>query len=131
MMNSITDIEALINQAVGADAERPLSTRFKVQTTKDALAPREPRKWIVEQLFHAGSVNVAYGKSGHKKSVALVDLAVCITQGKEWLGRKTERKPVIWIDEDNGDYTTKERIDFALNGHLVSDHEELYFMFIR
>ena len=127
MTETIEEIEALINQAIEPVSEPILSTRFKIQTTKDALAPRESRKWVVDNLFHEGSVNVVFGKSGHKKSVALVDLAVCIIQGKEWLGKKTERKPVIWIDEDNGDHITKERIDFALNGHLAYDHEELYF----
>lgn len=82
----------------------------------------EPRAAVVPGLFYRSTVSIPFGAPGSLKSFVLADLAVCVAAGIPWLypdpsapeaaalcEYPTTQGPVVWVDFDNGDYTTRER----------------------
>lgn len=76
-----------------------------------ALKPRElapiwgltiEQKWLVESLIPAESVIMLSGESGSGKSTFSLALAECVASGKDFLGYKTEQRPVLIVDRENG-----------------------------
>jgi hypothetical protein len=57
--------------------------------------------WIVEDMMPAGSVVLWAGESGSYKTWLSLWLAKAAHQGKDFLGRKTVRLPVLYLDREN------------------------------
>jgi hypothetical protein len=90
-----------------------------IYTLKDALMERKPIQYIVEGLFPRPSLSIVYGAPATFKSFMLADMAMCVADGKMWLEPlpdeignpfATEQTGVFWIDFDNGDWRTHERM---------------------
>lgn len=92
-------------------------------TTKDILAPRLPVSYLVDPIFPIPSLSVVYGSSGTHKTNLIIDMAVCIAIGKQWLvgedfpGFTVCRGGVLWVDVDSGLDVLKERFDAMLHSH--------------
>ncbi len=72
----------------GQTAKTP-KARYEILTASQALQPQPPVEWVIDGLVSAGSVNVFFGEGGSKKTWALLDMAVCVASGKDWLDFKT------------------------------------------
>lgn len=96
----------------------------------DDIDKPEPRPAIVPGLFYRGTLSSTFGAPGSIKSFVVADLAVCVAAGIPWLvptpgNKATEglceypilQGPVVWIDFDNGNYTTRERFYALKMGH--------------
>jgi hypothetical protein len=57
-------------------------------------------QWLVEQLLPAGGVSILAGKPKSGKSTLARALAVCVAQGRPWLGRRTVQGPVFYLALD-------------------------------
>jgi hypothetical protein len=58
-----------------------------------------PRRYLLKELVLAAYVTLLYGDGGVAKSLLALALAVAISGGSEqWLGRKVENCPVLYID---------------------------------
>lgn len=86
----------------------------------DAMKPRPPMSWIVHEFGADAHVVGVFGKPGSGKSYAMMDMAVCIATGQPWLGRVTQRRPVLWIDEDGGEDVTLRRLGEIGIGHSAA-----------
>lgn len=99
-------------------------TEWKVRTLKDAYKPREALKYLVEPIITLPSLNIFYGAPGNMKTLLLMDMAICIASGQDWLPfapwvDKLERfipfkviqAPVVWIDLDIGKRRSDERFE--------------------
>lgn len=103
----------------------PQADPWQVFTLADAYQERPPVEYIAGRLFALPSLNILYGAPGTLKSFLLADLAVCVAGGLEWLppapwlngsrgqaggrGIPTLRRPVMWLDFDNGRRRTHDR----------------------
>jgi hypothetical protein len=96
-------------------------TNIPILTASDALQPQPPVDWIVDGLISAGSVNIFYGEGGSKKTWALLDMAVCVANGDEWIGFKTCKSNVLIIDEESGRRRIMRRLGDTLRGHNADD----------
>ena len=95
--------------------------KWEVRTLADAYAPRDPLQYAVENLFALPSLSITYGAPGTLKSMLLTDLSICVAGGLPWLSplpdseqnttRKTDQAPVLWLDFDNGQRRTDERVE--------------------
>ena len=94
---------------------------FTAKPFSSAFLPRSPREAIVENLLYAGNVAVFFGDAGSKKSISINDLGVCVALGAPWLKFQTKQGRVLWIDEDNGEDETLERLERSGRGHNVTD----------
>lgn len=92
--------------------------RYELRWSRDAMKPKEPIKWIVENLFSEGSLNVLMGDPGSKKTWLSMDLCVAVAAGVRWLGRETTQGPALIIDEESG----LRRLERRLEGILRARH---------
>lgn len=71
-------------------------------TRADALAAPEAEDEIVEGVLARSAFAVAYGPSGCGKTFLAVHLAACIASEREFLGRRTRRRAVIYFAPEAG-----------------------------
>lgn len=101
------------------------SPRFTLRRASEALQEQPPIEWLVDGLLTAGSVNIVSGAAGSKKTYAMLDLAVCIAAGKEWLGeKKTKQGAVLIVDEESGTKRLMRRLAQVQRGHLI-EHDKI------
>lgn len=106
--------------APGVQSSTPPATqpgRFRILTAADALLPQKPVSWLVDKLFTAGSLNILFGLPGAKKTWALLDMAVCVASGAQWLGMSTQTAPVLVVDEESGERRLLRRLGEVIRGH--------------
>lgn len=103
---------------------------WRIRHLSDAFTPRPPREYIVEGLFPLSSLSIVFGAEGSMKSLLMMDMAICISEGLPWLQYedgseckfKTKKSNVLYIDCDNGSLTDDERINaFALSHGMGAD----------
>ncbi len=59
-------------------------------------------RWLVKHVVPADSVGMLFGASGTFKSFLAIDMALHVARGMRWLGRKTEKGPVLYIAAEGG-----------------------------
>ena len=108
---------------------------WKIKSLADAFAPRPPREWAVDSLFAFSTLNIVFGVEGCMKSLLMMDMALCVSEGLPWLmygdnsGYKFETKQcnVLYVDCDNGSLTDDERINaFAVSHGLTADEKSSF-----
>jgi hypothetical protein len=102
--------------------------RFHLYSAADALQPQEPINWIIEGIFSAGSLSLVVGEPGCKKTWAMIDAAVAVSQGDMWLGHPTLARSVLIIDEESGKRRISDRIGKTLRGHGANENTLLYYV---
>jgi len=99
----------------------PSPNNIQILTATDALQTQPPVDWIVDGLISAGSVNIFYGEGGSKKTYALLDMMVCVSNGDEWIGFKTTKCNTLIIDEESGKRRILRRLGDTLRGHNADE----------
>jgi hypothetical protein len=88
-------------------------------TLADAYKPRPPLKYVVSGLLPEATLSILYGPPGSLKSLLMADLLACVAGGLPWLPpvpgktatpRPTLQVPVLWLDFDNGQRRTEDRL---------------------
>jgi predicted ATP-dependent serine protease len=87
---------------------------------REAFDPLPPISWVVDSLFSRGSVSLVVGAPGTKKTYSLIDCAVNVAIGDEWLGRATSQGTVLIIDEESGNHRLRRRLKEIMRGHKTS-----------
>jgi len=62
----------------------------------------EPPAWLVKGLVPAGALGVMYGPPACFKSFAALDLALCMSAGRSWLGRRTDPGAALYLAGEGG-----------------------------
>jgi hypothetical protein len=84
--------------------------RFVIHRAAEAMQPQPPLEPIVDGIALPGSVIVAYGPPGSKKTYTCLDLAVCVAMGADWLGHATRQGTVLFCDEESGERRFNRRL---------------------
>lgn len=79
----------------------------------------EANSWLVENILPVGQAGLVVAPSKSFKSSMTLNMAIAVSQGKEFAGLKTKKGNVLIIDQEDTDYVLHQR----LNGY--SDEEEL------
>lgn len=83
----------------------------RVWTTDELVRHLFPSTFIIDPIFPRGGVALMYGKRGIGKSLYVMTLAVCMTEGGVLFGRyRTRKGPVVWVSADMGAPLVQERI---------------------
>lgn len=85
-------------------------------------------RWMVEDLFHIGSLVMVWGPSGAGKTAWLIDLMLAIAYGKEWSGRTVTNVGVLYCALE-GAQGFRNRVLAAVHHHQVKPDYRLRFMF--
>lgn len=72
---------------------------LKLTALKEAAAALT---WLVKRVVPADSVGMLFGGSGTFKSFIALDLALHVAHGLPWMGRKTNKGPVLYIAAEGG-----------------------------
>lgn len=112
---------------------RATSRWSPLKTLADAYRERPPTPYLVERLLPLPSLSLFYGPPGTMKSLALMDLAICVASGQPWLGPgggeafATQAAPLLWLDLDQGDATMSERLAAIGRGHGIPEQASFYW----
>lgn len=107
------------------------------RTLAQAYEPKPPRAYVVNQLLPLPSLSVPFGSPGALKTMLILDLAVCVASGQDWLlpspnsgaqSFKTAQAAVLWIDCDNGQDRLERRLAALGCGHKAQKNTPLYFV---
>lgn len=130
----IEKVESACKHPKGKDKfgiyDDPIETesRFRLKTAKDVYQPREERKFIIEQIIQSGTLSIWVGAFGSKKSLSAIIASVCVALGKDWIGQKTIQSPILFIDEESGDWLLEERFEHAINGENGNENIPIYYL---
>lgn len=96
------ELQALRGVAEAADAvvtQIPSTWKYEVHTT-----------YLIEDLLPEGCITMWSGESGDGKSTLALAAAASVVEGQAFLGRKCMRRPVLYMDRENGLPTIKGRL---------------------
>ena len=101
-------------------------TVFSVATL--AGMPIQKRAWIVPDLIPCNTVTMLSGDGGVGKSLIAAQLAVAVATGREWVGLKPRRGPVVFISaEDDLGEIHRRLVDIAApQGVNLADIGDMY-----
>jgi hypothetical protein len=102
--------------------------RYQIRSAEFALQPQAPIDWLIGGLISAGSVCLAVGPPGSKKTYALLDAGVCVAAGQPWLEMETSPRPVLVVDEESGEKRLSRRIGQVLRGHFADETTKIEFV---
>jgi AAA domain len=57
--------------------------------------------WVIDFFLAKGSIQLVYGSFGTRKTTAMLLAAWAVSQGKDFLGMKTKRRCVLYLDYEN------------------------------
>jgi len=67
-------------------------------------------KWLVEILFAEGTLSLIYGPRGAFKSTFVLAAGGAVASGEEFLGMKTRKRKVLYLDYENPPDVIKNRV---------------------
>jgi hypothetical protein len=109
-------INASSGSIVNVNGEYKSNEPWKLWGFQELMKPIPPRPHLIQDLIVDNSLVLFYGEPGTGKTYVALHMAMCIANGLPWLGKKTMKKKVLFIDEDNGQYRVKSRIQEIANG---------------
>lgn len=84
----------------------------------DALLPRPPIEWVVEDLFSPGSVSLLVGDPGSYKTWLGLSMCACVALGKPWIGFEAKKTVSLFVDQESGDDILSRRLGAIIRGEL-------------
>ncbi len=129
-------LQALLRVRAGAGGPQPnlleQSRWSPLGTLAEAYMDRPPTPYLVERMLPLPSLNIFYGPPGTMKSMALMDLAMCVAIGRPWLALGggvsfgCQKATVLWLDLDQGEGILLERLA-AIGRAQGADPEKAQF----
>lgn len=98
---------------------------FSLIEAKDLLTAQEPETaWVWDRILPSGGLSLLVAKPKVGKTTLALNLAVAVSRGADFLGRKTQEAPVIYLalEEKKGEVQKKLR-------SLGVTTEKIYFHF--
>jgi len=116
--------------------EPPAGPRWAFRTLHEARIPRPPTEYIIDKYLATHTLNILYGAPGSLKSMIALSMGLCVAGGLPWLpglfggnqGATVIKSPVIWIDMDNGQRRTDERVDAMSKSMRLPEDAPFYYV---
>lgn len=107
------------------DKAKEIRSRFDLWTV-DQLAQKVPPADLIKEVVTANGLCVIYGQSGHGKTFVMLDMALSIATGMEWMNEfEVKQGPVIYVAAE-GMFGVVKRVEAWKKQHDVSDVEHFY-----
>jgi RecA-family ATPase len=94
------------------DSVPPQRRRLEPLALVDLLALDLPdARWAIDGLAPFGGIPLLTGEPGTFKTWLLLELALCVAEGRPFLGQFTTTAcPVLYVDEENGEGLLQDRL---------------------
>lgn len=87
-----------------------------IKTFGDIFKIKRDKSFIVDEVFYPKTICMIYSPPAMFKSLLAFSLGISIATGKEWLGFKTKKLPVLYCDNENNLNMIRERTEGFYNG---------------
>lgn len=84
------------NEPIGNDEDSPYAGMFLSLSEYLDQSASTDVEWLVEGFLPVGYLVVVGGLSKSGKSCLMTDLALCLAEGRDFLGMPVEQGPVLW-----------------------------------
>ena len=130
------DDGALPFDDVTFDAPPPMVRPWLFRSLTEARVPRPPTEYVIDKYLETHSLNILYGAPGSFKSMIALDMALAVAGGQAWLpgvfgqgvGAAVKQAGVIWIDMDNGQRRTDQRVDAMSKTRNLPNDTPFYYI---
>lgn len=114
----------------------PMVRPWLFRSLTEARIPRPPTEYVIDKYLETHSLNILYGAPGSFKSMIALDMALAVAGGQPWLpgvfgqgvGAAVKQAGVIWIDMDNGQRRTDQRVDAMSKTRHLPDDTPFYYI---
>lgn len=105
------------------------SGELEVLTYSDLKKFRANKNFIIENFLYPGSVTMLYAPPAQFKSLISTGMGFAISNGIEFMGMKTKKSPVLYLDGENSQSIMKERAEQIHKGFRLKRNKfPLYFL---
>jgi RecA/RadA recombinase len=114
-----TYVERLKKAKANAEAEaamRPQPIPKLLPWYAEGERRDQSRSWLVEDMIPQSSVGLIVGASGAGKTFLALELAVAVSEGRDFFGKSTQKGSVLFIAAE-GEYTIPSRLHAARRGN--------------
>lgn len=70
---------------------------FELLQINQIIKDIKPADWLIKDIFERDSIVSIFGQAKSGKSFVTVDMAACVTTGKDWYGHKTKKSAVVYL----------------------------------
>lgn len=104
--------------------------KLQVRNFSDIFKIKKDKSFVVDEVFYPKTINMVFSPPAHFKSLLTFQMLMCIATGREWLGFRTKKMPVLYCDAENNDIMIRERTEKLYNG-LQMKRKKIPFYLIK
>src|SRR4051794_20779618 len=80
-----------------AAISKAVASTYQADRLPTVIAERHVPIWLIEDLLLDDTLDVIVGAEGTGKSFLAIDMAMCVSHGLRYHGKRTEQRPVLYI----------------------------------
>lgn len=100
---------------------------YDIKTYEDFKNLKKERNYIIDGFLYPGSVTMVYSPPAQFKSLIACGMGLAISNGKNFLGMKTKKCPVLYGDGENAKLTIKDRLQKLHRGLNLKRNKFPYY----
>jgi hypothetical protein len=79
----------------------------------------QPLNWLVDGMIARNTMTLLTGTDGTAKTLLAQKMAISVASGADFLGRRCQPAPVLYLDYENPDFAVRERLDLMAGGPIA------------
>jgi len=121
--SQIADPDFVKEQIQKKERPKPKEVELLVRQFGDFKNLKKDTSFFVKDFILPKTVTMLYSPPGQFKSFLALYLAMCVANGKDWLGLETKENSVLYLDGENNDQILKDRLEKLYLGHNFEKEE--------
>lgn len=117
----------VFSEALGIIRPDDMATGFTL-LDEDGIDNLPDFKYMLDGLIAQESLGVVFGAPGSGKSFLMASMAICVADGRPWLGRYVEGGPVVYLAGGEGRPDWKRRIRALKTYYGIDKTQNGFFM---
>ena len=101
-----------IDEFIGIEDRKSIN----YMSVNDILNFKKSDKFLIEDVIYPNTINAIISPPSGFKSMISMHMAICISQGTPFFGYKTQKGPVLIIDNENNYSFIKSRYEAVIDG---------------
>lgn len=94
----------------------PENQALKFLSSKELMNTPKEKGFIIQHLIQKNTVNQLLSPPANFKSITALTIAVCVANGRDFLGFKTKKFPVAYLDKENNRQLLRDRLNNIFTG---------------